>query len=161
MTAIESLPVKRVRQVLARKGVRERIIELAESAATAREAARALGVEPGAIAKSLAFEIGFDPVLVVIAGDRRCREEKLPELFGLEGEVRKTDPARVEKITGFPVGGVAPVGSLTPLPVVIDTSLGRFTRIYAAAGHPRCLFETDFDELVHLTGGRPSDEVAE
>ncbi len=97
-----------LRRALAESGVRERIVELAGSAATAREAARALGVDLGAFAKSLVSEIGSDPVMALIAGDRRCNEEKPIELFGLEGEVRRPDPARVEELTGSPAGGVAP-----------------------------------------------------
>ncbi len=161
MSLVDPPPVERVREVLAAKGDRERIIERTEPAATAADAARALGVALGAITKPLLLETGFDPALVAIAGDRRCREGRLPELFDLEGDVRRADAERGKKITGFPIGGVAPVGSLTPLPPVIDRGLGRFPRICAAAGHPRCVFETEFDELLHLTGGKPSDEISE
>ncbi len=157
--AAESPAVKRVREALAEKGLRERIVVLERSGATAREAAEALGVELGAIVKSLLFLVGPDPVLVLVAGDRRCDPEVLPQLTGLEGEVRKADAATVQKVTGFSIGGVAPVGSLTPLPTVIDASLGRFPRLYAAAGHPHCLFETTLDELIFLTGGKVSEEV--
>ena len=157
---VDSLPVKRVRHVLAEKQVKELLHELPGDARSAREAARALGVELGAVAKTLVYEIGLEPVMVVIAGDRRCDEARLPELFGLEGEVRRCDAVRVEELTGFPVGGVAPVGSLTPMPVVVDASLARFPRIYAGAGHPRVLMELSFDDLLFLTGGTPSEEVA-
>lgn len=157
---LERLAVRCVREALARKGVHERIVVLEESAATAEAAAAALGVELGAIVKSLVFLVGPDPVLVLVAGDRRCAAERLPELTGLQGEVRKADAATVQKVTGFSIGGVAPVGLLRPLPTVIDASLGRFPRVYAAAGHPHCLFETNLDELAFLTGGRISEEIA-
>ncbi len=160
MTVVDTLPVRRVRQALAAKQIKERLIEFDKPARSAEEAARRLGVEPGAVVKSLVFEIGFDPVMVLIAGDRRCNEEKLPELFDLEGEVRRPDPARVEELTGFPAGGVAPVGSITPMPVVIDASLGRFPRIYAGAGHPRCVMELTFDDLLFLTDGKVEESVA-
>lgn len=158
--AIESPAVKRVREALAQKGLRERIIVLERSGATAREAAEALGVELGAIVKSLLFLVGSEPVLVLVAGDRQCDADALPRVTGLEGEVRKADATTVQKVTGFSIGGVAPVGSLTPLPTVIDASLSRFPRLYAAAGHPHCLFETNLDELFLLTGGKLSEEIA-
>lgn len=157
---LERPAVKRVREALAERGIHERIVVVGNSAATAKAAAEALGVELGAIVKSLVFLVGLDPVLVLVAGDRRCDPAKLPELTGLAGEVRKADAATVQKVTGFSIGGVAPVGSLRPLPTVIDASLGRFPRVYAAAGHPHCLFETNLDELAFLTGGKISEEIA-
>lgn len=165
---VDSLPVRRVRRVLAEKGVKEILHELPEDAKSARDAARLLAVELGepgsielgAIGKTLVYEIGFQPVMVVIAGDRQCNEEALPQVFGLEGEVKRADPRRVEELTGFPVGGVAPVGSLTPMPVAVDPELGRYPRIFVGAGHPRVLMELTYDDLLFLTDGRPAPEVA-
>ena len=160
MTVVDTLPVKRVRETLAAKQIKERLIEFETPARSAAEAAHRLGVEPGAVVKSLVFEIGMEPVMVLVAGDRRCAEDRLPALFGLEGEVRRPAPARVEELTGFPAGGVAPVGSVTPMPVVIDASLARFPRIYAGAGHPCCVMELTLDDLLFLTGGRMAEGVA-
>lgn len=157
---LERPTVRRVREALAQKGLHERIIALDDSAATAVAAAQALGVEVGAIVKTLLFFVGLEPVLVLVAGDRRVDPDKLPAITGLEGEVRKANADEVQKVTGFSIGGVAPLGLLKPLVTVIDTSLGRFAKVYAAAGHPHCVFETNLDELLYLTGGIPSDEIA-
>lgn len=165
---VDSLPVRRVRRVLAEKQVKEILHELPEDAKSARDAARLLSVELGepgsvelgAIGKTLVYEIGLQPVMVVIAGDRQCKEAALPGVFGLEGEVKRADPRRVEELTGFPVGGVAPVGSLKPMPVAVDPALGRFPRIFVGAGHPRVLMELTYDDLLFLTDGKPAPEVA-
>ncbi|GBD43907.1 Proline--tRNA ligase [bacterium HR40] len=158
---VERPAVKRVREALAEKGLHDRVLVLNSSAATAKDAAEAVGVELGAIVKSLLFFVGLEPVLVLVAGDRQVNEERLGEITGLEGPVRKANANEVQKVTGFTIGGVAPVGALAPVRVVIDRSLGRYPKIYAAAGHPHCLFETNLDELLHITGGQVSDEIAE
>jgi len=110
-------------------------------------------VETGAIVKSLLFTIDGAPVMALIAGDRRCDTTALPAAFGRSGLVMRPDAARVREITGFVIGGVAPLGHPQPLPTAIDDSLGRFETVYAAAGHPYCLFPTTMLELSLLTGG--------
>ena len=96
----------------------------------------------GAIVKSLVFEVDGEPVLALVAGDRRCDLAALPAALGRAGAARRCDADRVRAATGFAIGGVAPVGHLTPLPTAIDASLGRFARLFAAAGHPHCVFAT-------------------
>ena len=145
--------VRRVRAALAAHGLGDRIVELAGTARTAEDAARACGVEAGAIVKSLVFEIAGEPVLALVAGDRRCDLAALPAALGRQGDARRCDADKVRAATGFAIGGVAPVGHLAPLPTAIDASLGRFPRLFAAAGHPHCVFATDLVELTRLTAG--------
>ena len=145
--------VRRVQAALAAHGLADRIMELSETARTAEDAARACDVPVGAIVKSLVFELDGEPVLALVAGDRRCDPQALPAALGRSGAVRRCDASKVRAATGFAIGGVAPLGHLTPLPTAIDASLGRFARLFAAAGHPHCVFATDLAELTRLTGG--------
>lgn len=146
--------VRRVQDALRAKGSGARVVELAETARTAADAAAALGVPRGAIVKSLLFTIDGDPVLALVAGDRRCDTRALPGAFGRPaGLVARADADTVHRVTGFRIGGVAPVGHPRPLPCAIDDGLQRFETVYAAAGHPFCVFPTTVWELSLLTGG--------
>lgn len=153
--------VRRVRRALVDAGLEDSVIELAANAGSARQAADAIGVELGAIVKSLVFVVGGQAVMVLIAGDRRCKAGELSRAFSLAGEVARADAARVRAETGCVIGGVAPIGLKTPLPTVIDVSLKRFERVYAAAGHAHCVFPATVAELKRLTGGIVSYAVAE
>ena len=158
---LERDSVKRVRQALADAGIDDRAIELEESARTAAQAASALGVEQGAIVKSLVFTVGTRYVMALVAGDHLCREDQLPKIFNLGGQVVRPPADLVRAVTGFSIGGVAPVGLVSKLPVVIDASLKRFDKIYPAAGHPNAMFNTTIAELKALTGGLISYAVAQ
>jgi prolyl-tRNA editing enzyme YbaK/EbsC (Cys-tRNA(Pro) deacylase) len=157
---LASASVQRVRAALAAHGIADRIVELAATARTAEDAARACGVPVGAIVKSLVFEIDGTAVLALVAGDRRCDLSALPAALGLSGTARRCQADQVRAVTGFAIGGVAPVGHLGPLPTAIDASLARFERLYAAAGHPHCVFATDLPELQVLTGGTVTAVIA-
>ena len=102
--------VRRVRSALREKGSRAEVIELEATARTAEDAARSLGVAVGAIVKSLLFTIDGDPVMALVAGDRRCDTRALAPAFGRSGLVLRADPERVLQATGFVIGGVAPLG---------------------------------------------------
>ena len=160
MSFLTKPAVKRVRKALSDAGCNDTVIELAETARTAEDAAQATGAELGAIIKSLVFLVGEQPVLALIAGDHTCLPENLPRALNLQGEVRKTDAAEVKAATGFTIGGVAPVGLETDVPVVIDVSLKRFDTLYAAAGHPHCVFPVTMAELKKLTSGIVSYNIA-
>lgn len=159
MSALENASVRRVREALAAAGSEARVVELAATARTAQDAAAALGVEVGAIVKSLVFLVGGRPVMALVAGDRRCDVAALPGALSLEGKAKRADADAVRDATGFAIGGVAPVGHPDRLPTAIDASLGRFPTVYAAAGHPFCVFATSPDELARLTGGAVSDRL--
>ena len=159
MSALDNASVRRVQDALAAAGSDARVIELAATARTAQDAAGALGVEVGAIVKSLLFLVGGRPVMALVAGDRRCDAEALPGILGLEGRAKRADADAVRDATGFAIGGVAPLGHPATLPTAIDASLGRFPTVYAAAGHPFCVFATSMAELARLTAGTVSDRL--
>jgi prolyl-tRNA editing enzyme YbaK/EbsC (Cys-tRNA(Pro) deacylase) len=161
MTALASRSVQRVIEALAAAGAGGRVIELAATARTAEDAATALAVPVGAIVKSLVFTIADQPVMALVAGDRRCATGALGPTLGLTGKAERATAERVRSATGFAIGGVPPLAHATPLPTAIDAGLGRFPRLYAAAGHPHCVFPTTLDELVRLTGGTISQALGE
>lgn len=161
MAARDKLAVRRVAAALAAAGSPSEIIELSASARTAAEAAAALGTALGAIVTSLVFVVGETPVLVLVSGDRRCRTDAVAAILGREEPAARADARTVKAATGYSIGGVAPVGAhRADLPVIIDAALGRFAVVYAAAGHPYCVFATTLDELVRLTGGQVRESIA-
>lgn len=156
---LEKKPARRVRAALVEGGYGDRVVELSETARSAQEAAASLGVKPGAIVKSLVFVVGGTPVMVLVAGDRSCRTEALPSAFNLEGKAKRPGADTVKQITGFSIGGVAPIGGKQMLPTIIDRSFERFETVYAAAGHPHCVFPVRVADLEDLTGGTVSDTI--
>ncbi len=155
---LDHASVQRVRQALTDAGSEARVIVLSGTARSAQDAADSIGTALGSIVKSLVFTIADRPVMALVAGDRRCAAAALPGALGLAGKVRRADADAVRAATGFAIGGVAPLGHA--LPVVLDAGLARFPIVYAAAGHPHCVFATDLDELVRLTGGRLAPDIA-
>ncbi|MAO57406.1 MAG: aminoacyl-tRNA deacylase [Rhodospirillaceae bacterium] len=153
--------VQRVSEALKAAGLGDRVIEMKATAKTAEDAARAVDAKLGQIVKSLTFRIGDKPVLALIAGDHMCKKDALPRVLDMEGKVTKPQAQRVKDVTGFTIGGVAPVGLANDMPIAIDASLRRFDQLYAAAGHPHCLFPVSFDELKRLTGGIVSYNISE
>lgn len=160
LSNLERDTVKRVRQALVAGGVQDKVIELADTARSAADAAKAIGCEKGAIVKTLIFTIGNRFIVALVAGDHQCREDQLPRALGLEGAVIRPTADLVRAVTGFTIGGVSPVGQVAKLPTVIDASLKRFDKVYAAAGHPHCVFETSVQELKTLTGATMSYAIA-
>ncbi len=152
--------VRRVQAALVEAGSQAEVIALASTARSAEDAAQSIGTSLGSIVKSLVFTVAGTPVMALVAGDRRCDSKALGRALGREGKVRRADADAVRAATGFSIGGVAPLAHETPLPVAIDASLGRFETVYAAAGHPHCVFATTIDELQHLTGGTVTPEIA-
>ena len=154
-------PVDRVRTALIEKGLGDVVLELDDTAATAPLAAAAIGahygivVPVGAIVKSLLFLIDGQPAIVLGSGDRNVDQKRLGELYGLSRKkVKLADAATAFALTGFEVGGVAPVGHAQPLPVVIDEALGRFDTVWAAAGAPHAVFPIKYQQLIEITSGR-------
>lgn len=153
-------PVQRVQQALRDAGLDTEVQALSETARTADDAANALGCELGAIVKSLVFRAGDRAVMALVAGDRRCDTDALREVLGLPEKLERADADFVREKTGFTIGGVAPLGHVTDVPLAIDSSLGRFARVYAAAGHPHCVFPATPSQLAAATGGTVSDVIA-
>lgn len=149
---------RRVAALLAERGHPQPAQWLDVPARTCAEAAEALGVQTGQIAKSVVFRRRADgaAVLVVAAGDKRVDERKVAALVGPVG---RADAAFVKTQTGFSIGGVSPVGHLTPPVLLLDRTLFRFDAVWAAAGHPNGVFRAAPDELVALTGVPAVDVV--
>ncbi len=130
----------RFREALLADGVDVEVRMLPGSARTAAEAAESIGVELGQIVKSLVFVRGEEPVVVLCAGDRRVDAERL----GLT----PASPDVVREATGYAIGGVPPFGHARAHETLIDESLQRFDVVWAAAGHPRAVFEISVGDLI-------------
>ncbi|MBT4043645.1 MAG: YbaK/EbsC family protein [Rhodospirillaceae bacterium] len=150
----------RFQRALLDAGSSANVIALTETARTAQDAADSVECALGAIVKSLVFRVEGRAVLALVAGDRQCDTKALPLALGMTGKCKRADADLVRAATGFAIGGVAPLGHPTQLPTAIDQSLGRFETLYAAAGHPYCVFPTNLAELVNLTGGSLSDQLS-
>jgi Cys-tRNA(Pro) deacylase len=156
---ISNTPMKgpqRVQAALHELGVEIKVRELDASTRTAQEAADAIGTELGSIVKSLVFLADGQPIIVLVAGDRRADSAHLRQLLGAE-KVTIADADQVRQTTGYAIGGVPPVGHTGSVPVWIDRSLSRFETVYAAAGGPRAIFPITYTQLVELTGGNVAD----
>ena len=146
-------PVKRAEQSIKEFDPNLKIIYLEQTARTAQDAATALGCNVGAIVKSLLFSAGDNFVLCLVSGDKRCSLRALKKFLD-EKDVSMANPDDVKKITGYTIGGVSPVGHLSKVKIYIDNNLDRFTTVFAAAGHPNCVFKIEFNQLVKLTSGK-------
>ena len=152
--------LQRVAAVLQAKGHDHAPVMLDDAARTAQQAADALGVAVGQIAKSIIFRRKSDDaaVLVVTSGDRRVDEKKLEALVCPDGRrLGRADADFVKTRTGFSIGGVSPLPHLTPSVTLIDQSLFRFNEIWAAAGHPHGVFQLSPQQLQALTGAPVAD----
>jgi orotate phosphoribosyltransferase len=143
---------RRVQEQLEAAGLARQVIEVATSARTAEEAADTLGVEAGQIVKSLVFVADGEPVLLLVAGDRRVDRGKAARALGA-ATIEIADADVVRASTGFPIGGVAPVGHPRPMRTLIDQSLERFDILWAAAGTPNAVFPSSFAELAAISTG--------
>lgn len=147
---------QRVAQVLREKGHPHAPRMLDDAARTAQQAADALGIQVGQIAKSIVFRRKSDDVavLVVTSGDRRVDEKKVEALVGKLG---RADADFVKAKTGFSIGGVSPVAHANAPVALIDRELFRFDEIWAAAGHPHAVFPLMPADLEALTGAPVAD----
>ncbi|MDH4391473.1 MAG: YbaK/EbsC family protein [Aquabacterium sp.] len=149
---------RRVAALLAAQGHPHAPLWLDVPARTCAEAAAALGVQVGQIAKSVVFRRLSDSaaVLVVASGDRRVDEAKVAQLVG---PLARADAAFVKQQTGFSIGGVSPVAHARAPVVLVDQELFRFPAVWAAAGHPNGVFCLQPDDLLRLTGAPAADVV--
>lgn len=141
-----------VRAFLAERAPDIGIIDQGASTATVNEAALALGVEPGQIAKTLSIRVGDEAMLIVARGDARLDNRKTKTTLGARPRMLGAD--EVEALTGHPVGGVCPFGLATPLPIYCDVSLRDFADIYPAAGSRTSSVRLTPDRLADLVGAR-------
>ena len=145
-------PVKKVKEFIKKFDPKLEVLVLDTTARTAQDAANSLKCEVGAIVKSLLFRTENSFLICLIAGDKRCSLNKLKKTLQKK-DVSMANADEVKKNTGFSIGGVAPVAHATSLDILIDKSLNRFTYIFAAAGHPNCVFKITYEELIKITKG--------
>ena len=145
-------PVQRVQKKLSEYNKELKVIVLNSSARTAKEAAESLNTEVGSIVKSLLFKTEDSFVLCLVSGDKRCSLNKLKKIK-VQKDISMANANQVKEVTGFTIGGVSPIGHLQEIEIFIDKELSRFKYIYAAAGHPNCIFKIDFDNLIKITNG--------
>ena len=152
MTLLSKEPVKRVESILKKFDITQKVIVLDTSARTAIEAASSLGCEVGAIVKSLLFKTENSFTLCLVSGDKKASLNKIKKLLNIK-DISMAAADDVKNITGYTIGGVSPIGHLNKIDIIIDTSLERFTSLFAAAGHPNCVFKIDFKNLQKITNG--------
>ncbi len=152
MTLLDKEPVKRVERLLKEFDQKQSVIILDTSARTALEAASSLRCEVGAIVKSLLFRTENTFTLCLVAGDRKASLNKIKKILNIK-DASMASADEVKNITGYTIGGVSPVGHLNKINIFIDNSLQRFTSLFAAAGHPNCVFKINFIDLKKITKG--------
>ena len=152
MRLLNKESVQRVQGILTEFNSNIEVIELNSSARTALEAASSLGCEVGAIIKSLLFKTEQNFTLCLVAGDKKASLNKIKKILKKK-DVSMASANDVKNITGFTIGGVSPVGHLNKIDILIDHSLERFNQLFAAAGHPNCIFEISFKDLSKITKG--------
>ena len=147
---LDKEPVKRVQKVLSKFDNNLNIIVLNSAAKTANEAASSLGCDVGEIVKSLLFKVEDSFLICLVAGDKRCSLNKLKKVLNKK-DICMANANEVKENTGFSIGGVAPVAHIKKIDILIDSTLNRFNYIYAAAGHPNCVFKITYDDLMKIT----------
>ena len=152
MNLLKKEPVKRAEKSIKEYNNDMSVIVLDSSAKTAIEAASSLGCEVGAIVKSLLFKTENTFTLFLVSGDKKASLNKIKKTLNIK-DASMASPDDVKNITGYTIGGVSPVGHLNKIEIFIDHSLARFENLYAAAGHPNCVFKTNFDDLQKITNG--------
>ena len=158
MSLLDKEPVKRAEKFLKSFDQSLEVIILENSARTARDAAKALDCNLGAIVKSLLFKTGDNFTLCLVAGDKRCSLNKLKK-FKDKKDISMASPEEVKTQTGYTIGGVSPIGHLNKIEIIIDKSLERFNQLFAAAGHPNCVFKINFINIQKITNGKIKDII--
>ena len=158
MSLLDKEPVKRAEKFLKDFDKSLEVIILENSARTAQNAAKALDCNVGAIVKSLLFKTGDDFILCLVAGDKRCSLNKLKKIKD-EKDISMASPEDVKTQTGYTIGSVSPIGHLEKIEIIIDNSLERFNELFAAAGHPNCVFKINFKDIQKITNGKVEDII--
>jgi len=148
-------PQERVSAALGALGLPSAITDFEASTHTAQGAADAVGCELGQIVKTLFFMAEGRATVVLAAGDRQVDTGLLAPLLGVgRKKIKMGSPEEVLERTGYAVGGVSPVGLATVCDIVVDDSLNRFERVWAAAGSGRSVFPVETERLVAAIGGQ-------
>jgi Cys-tRNA(Pro) deacylase len=156
MTLLDKEAVKRAEKSLKEFDPKQNVIILNTSARTALEAASSLGCDVGAIVKSLLFKIENRFILCLVAGDKKASLNKIKKTLNIK-DASMASADEVKNVTGYTIGGVSPVGHLNKIDIFIDNSLKRFNSLFAAAGHPNCVFKIKFIDLQKITNGSIKD----
>ncbi len=143
------MSVESVKKFFMEKGLKDPVFELEQSSATVELAAKALGVEPALIAKTLAFRLKDRDILIVTKGDARIDNKKYKDFF--KTKAKMLDHDEVAEITGHPVGGVCPFGLINPITVYLDVSLNKYEYVYPAAGSAFTVLKIHPSEMQELT----------
>ena len=152
---LEKVAVKRVAAALTEHGFDGQIKVLSDSARTAAEAASALEIEVGQIASSLIFKLpDGSPLLIITSGRHRVNTDLVASNLGIE-KLGRVDADYVKEQSGFSIGGVAPIGWVSPAKILIDEALNDYEVVWAAAGHPHAVYPTSFAELLAITSAKP------
>ena len=158
MSLLDKEAVKRAEKFLKNFDQSLEVIILENSARTAQDAAIALSCDVGAIVKSLLFKTEDSFILCLVAGDKRCSLNKLKKIKDKK-DISMASPEDVKTQTGYTIGGVSPIGHLKKIEIIIDNSLKRFYELFAAAGHPNCVFKIDFNKIQKITNGKVEDII--
>ena len=158
MSLLDKEPVKRAEKFLKNFNQSLEVIVLENSARTAKDAATALVCDVGAIVKSLLFRTENTFVLCLVAGDKRCSLNKIKKIKDKK-DISMASPEEVKTQTGYTIGGVSPVGHLEDIEIIIDNSLKRFNELFAAAGHPNCVFKINYSDIQKITNGKFEDII--
>jgi prolyl-tRNA editing enzyme YbaK/EbsC (Cys-tRNA(Pro) deacylase) len=153
---LEKSAVKRVNDALISNGISGQIKVLSQSARSAAEAAAALGIEVGQIASSIIFKLPNEtPLLVITSGRHRVDTDLVANQLSVDN-LGRVDADYVKELSGFSIGGVAPIGWINPPAItLIDLALNDYDVVWAAAGHPHAVFPTNYAELLTCTGAKP------
>ena len=150
---LNNAPVRRAQEALKKFDNSLNVQVLENTARTAQDASLALGCEVGAIVKSLLFRAENSFILCLVSGDKKCSLNKLKKITK-KNDLCMASPEQVKTQTGYTIGGVSPVGLLNDIEIFMDNSLERFNKLYAAAGHPNCIFEINFKKLNEITSSK-------
>jgi len=152
---LEKAAVKRFIEARNALGIKGEIHVLSESARTAAEAAASLKIEVGQIASSLIFKLpNGAPLLIITSGRHRVDTRLVAKHLGIEA-LDRVDAEYVKANSGYSIGGVAPIGWLSPATILIDEALNEYDVVWAAAGHPHAVYPTTYEELISVTGAIP------
>ena len=154
MTKQLSPSAQKVQDALRTLGFDLTVIENAESARTAQEAADRVGVTLGQIVKSLIFKgkISGKPILVLTSGSNRVDEERIKEYVG--EKIGRADADFVREVTGYAIGGVPPIAHVKQIETYLDEDLLQYNVIWAAAGTPNAVFKLTPENLQKMTNGK-------
>jgi len=152
---LQNPSVQRVSAKLKELGVQGEVHVLSDSARTAQEAADALGILVGQVASSIVFKLDDEsPLLVITSGRHRVDTKLVAEKLGV-AKLHRVDADYVKEKSGFSIGGVSPVGWISPATILIDEALNDYEVVWAAAGHPHSVYPTTYSELINCTGAKP------